>query len=340
MTVTEPLRFALIGAGSIAQTHFQAFANTSKGRLTAIVDVREETARSTAEALHCAAFTSVEALLESNSVEAAIVCTPPSTHETICHQLARGGIHILCEKPFAITSKAARAMVDVAQQHAVVLTMASKFRYVNDMVYAKQLLSSGVLGEVLLFENTFAGKVDMSRRWNSDPAWSGGGVLIDNGTHSVDIVRYLFGPVQAIQTTEGVRVQGLAVEDTVRVHLKTQSGALGAIDLSWSINKQTPWYCSIYGTEGTVLVGWSESKYKRASDQDWIVFGTGYNKVQAFTDQLVNFCDAVLGAANLIITAEDALASVSVIESSYESLRRDDWIAIRPSTPSSVTVPS
>jgi predicted dehydrogenase len=168
----------------------------------------------------------------------------------------------------------------------------------------------------------------MSRRWNSVLAISGGGVLIDNGTHSVDIIRYLLGPISSIQTLEGRRVQKLPVEDTVRIHAKTVTGTLAAVDLSWSINKQTPWFVSIYGTEGTVLVGWGESKYKRDADKEWTVFGKGYNKVQAFTDQIQNFCKAIQGTESLLITSEDALASVDAIETAYESLRRDHWVAV------------
>jgi predicted dehydrogenase len=223
-------------------------------------------------------------------------------------------------------------MIRNANESGTIFTMASKFRYVADMIYAKQLITSGILGEILLFENTFAGHVDMSRRWNSIPEISGGGVLIDNGTHSVDIIRYLLGPIQSIQTLEGRRVQNLPVEDTVRIHAKTVTGTLAAVDLSWSINKQTPWFVSIYGTDGTALVGWGESKYKRDSDKEWTVFGKGYNKVQAFTDQIHNFCKAIHGAESLLITSEDALASVDAIETAYESLRRDDWVTV-PSDP-------
>jgi predicted dehydrogenase len=206
--------------------------------------------------------------------------------------------------------------------------MASKFRYVNDMIVAKQLVTSGILGDILLFENTFAGHVDMTKRWNSNPAISGGGVLIDNGTHSIDIVRYLLGPLESIQVIEGKRSQAIAVEDTVRIHAKTVEGTLAAIDLSWSINKQTPWYVSIYGTQGTVLIGWKESKYKRSTDQEWTVFGAGYDKSQAFASQLSNFCKAIDGQEPLLITSDDAIASAYTMDRAYESLRKDDWIAV------------
>ena len=324
----SPLTFALIGAGGIAQTHLQAFAKTNLAKLAAVVDVRLESAKAVAAAMQCKAFKEIGAIPETLGIEAAIVCTPPSTHPEICEQLARRGIHVLCEKPVATDLAAAIKMIETAAEAGTMFTMASKFRYVDDMIYAKQLIASGVLGDILLFENTFAGHVDMTKRWNSNPAVSGGGVLIDNGTHSVDIVRYLLGPIHAIQTIEGRRFQDISVEDTVRIHAKTVHGTLAAMDLSWSINKQTPWYASIYGTQGTVLVGWKESKYKRSVDTDWTVFGTGYDKVQAFTRQLNNFCNAIHGIEPLLITSEDAIASSDAIQQAYESLRKDDWIVL------------
>jgi predicted dehydrogenase len=328
----SPLTFALIGAGGIAQTHLQAFTKTNLAKLGAVVDVRTDAAEAVAAAMHCQAFADVDSIPESMQIDAAIVCTPPSTHPAICRTLAKRGVHVLCEKPIAIDLKSAIEMIETAQSENTLFTMASKFRYVDDMVYAKQLITSGVLGDILLFENTFAGHVDMTKRWNSNPAVSGGGVLIDNGTHSVDIVRYLLGPIESIQTIEGKRSQDIPVEDTVRIHAKTSSGALAAMDLSWSINKQTPWYASIYGTQGTVLVGWKESKYKRTVDTDWTVFGKGYDKVQAFTSQLNNFCNAIHGIEPLLITSEDAIASSEAIQRAYESLQNDDWISVVPPT--------
>lgn len=324
----QPLRFAIVGAGGIAQTHLQAFATTSLSKLVAIVDVRRDAAEAMAATQHCEAFQDVTSMLKSVKIDAAIVCTPPTTHPELCSELAEAGVHVLCEKPIAISRKTAEQMIEKAAKHQTILTMASKFRYVADMVFAKQLIMSGVLGDIALLENTFTGHVDMRRRWNSNPDISGGGVIMDNGTHSVDIVRYLLGPIETIQAIEGKKIQDLTVEDTARIHAKTADGVLAAMDLSWSFHKQTPWYVSVYGTNGTVLVGWGESKYRRDSDKDWNVFGKGYNKVQAFTDQIDNFGRAIRGIEPLLITSDDAMASVEAVEAAYDSLRRDDWVRI------------
>jgi len=102
-------------------------------------------------------------------------------------------------------------------------------------------------------------------------------------------------------------------------------GVMGAADLSWSIDKELETFLRIYGSEGTVLVGWKESRYRRRGARDWHVFGSGYDKIQAFRDQLRNFCEAVEGTANLIVTPRDALASVEVIAAAYAALQNTRW---------------
>ncbi len=322
------LRLGLIGAGAISQSYVQALRGCDIARITAVADVRPQAAKALAESIGCAVYDSHEKLAKDGGVEAVIVCTPPNTHPAICHSFFAHGIGVLCEKPLSIESGDAAKMIEAAAAKGVIFTMASKFRYVDDVIRAKSLVASGVLGEIVLFENAFTSRVDMSRRWNSDPAVAGGGVLIDNGTHSVDIVRYFLGPIEAVAAVEGKRIQGLGVEDTARLFVRTQSGVLGSIDLSWSLNKDLESYIDIYGSNGTIRVGWRESKYRPLSSQDWIVFGSGYDKVQAFRRQVENFCAAVRGEENLLINPGDALASVQVIEAAYKSTRRDDWVPV------------
>lgn len=326
---TEPVKVALVGAGGIAQSYAQAFENHPEAKLVAVADVRPDAAGALAERFACPAFPSYRALLaEGLALDAAVVCTPPDSHEEITTALVRGGLHVLCEKPFALTPASARRMAAAAEQAGVLLTMGSKFRYVEDVIKARSLVASGVIGEVVLFENAFTARVDMSKRWNSNPAVAGGGVLIDNGTHSVDVMRYFFGPLAEVHAVEGKRVQGLAVEDTARVFVRSASGVMGSVDLSWSLNKELDWYLNIYGSQGTIQVGWKQSKYRQTSAPDWVVFGSGYNKLQAFRSQVTNFARAIRGSEPLLITTEDALASVDVIEAAYQSLRAVPWTGV------------
>jgi predicted dehydrogenase len=326
----DKLRFGLVGAGGIAQAYVKALGTCESAELVAVVDTRHDAARRLAAQADCESFDSCEALAERGLVDAVVVCTPPVTHPDVSLFFVERGVHVLCEKPLSINSASARAMLGAARSAGVRLTMASKFRYVEDVIRAKEIVSSGILGEIVLFENAFTSRVDMTERWNSNPSISGGGVLIDNGTHSVDLMRYFLGPLADVQVVEGKRNQGLDVEETVRIFVRSAAGVMGNIDLSWSINKELDNYISIYGSRGTIQVGWRESKYRQGG-ADWIVFGKGYDKVQAFRSQIENFARTIAGKETLLITAEDALASVEVIEAAYAALRRSRWTVVQGS---------
>jgi predicted dehydrogenase len=326
--MSERLRFGLVGAGAIAQAYAQAFATSKEAELVAVADVSEPAARTMADAYGCKPFTSYRAMANAVKLDAVIVCTPPIVHTEICVYFLQKKVPVLCEKPLATNGVSARTIIDAAKRAGVKFTMASKFRYVEDVIKAKAIVTAGLLGDIVLFENAFTSRVDMANRWNARPEISGGGVLIDNGTHSVDLVRYFLGPVADVQVVEGKRSQGLTVEDTVRIFVRSTTGVLGSIDLSWSINKEQDSYINIYGSQGTLWIGWKESKYRQSGARDWVVFGKGYNKVQAFRSNIDNFAKAIRGEEALLISAEEALASVDVIEAAYADLRRNHWVAV------------
>ena len=322
--------FVIVGAGGISKSYAQAFAQGLPFRLVGVADIRLEAAREVAAMLGADAYDDVDKMVHDLHPTAAIVCTPPSTHPDICVRLMEQGVHVLCEKPLAISTEEAIRMADTAERCHVTFSMGSKFRFVADVQKAREIIDSGILGDIILYENTFAGFCDMSQRWNSQPEISGGGVLIDNGTHSVDILRYLLGNITELQVVEGRRIQKLPVEDTALLFARTESGAMGNIDLSWSLNKVRADFVSIYGSKGTLSVGWKESKYKLAEQKDWTIFGNGYDKVAAFGNQIRNFGAAICGTEKLIITPEDAVASVRVIETAYAALQTEQWHDVIP----------
>ena len=322
------LRFGLIGAGRIAETYVQAFAGQERARIAAVADVRPEAAFALAGRLGCPAFASHKAMSLACPLDAVVVCTPPASHPDVALHFLRRRVHVLCEKPLSIDSHSARLMAHVARRTGAVLAMASKFRYVEDVVRARNLIAAGTIGDVVQAENSFTSRIDMSARWSSDPALSGGGVLIDNGTHSVDLLRCFLGPLVEVQVVEGPRSQGLAVEETVRLFVRNAAGALGSVDLSWSLGKEAASYLTLFGTEGVLHLGWRESLYRRTGDPAWVRFGTGYDKLQAFRAQIENFVGTILGEEELRITMDDALASVEVIEAGYRALHGSRWTAV------------
>jgi predicted dehydrogenase len=332
------LRFGLVGAGRIAQSYVQAFQEAPNASLTGVADVNVSAASTLAAQGGCRAFESHLELAESGQVDAVIVAAPPNVHGPISIDFLQRGIPVLCEKPVSTDLETARLIRKTARDRHVLFTMASKFRYVEDVVRARNIVNSGVLGDVVLFENTFMSFVDMAQRWNSDRRISGGGVFIDNGTHSVDIMRYFIGPLDMIHAVEGPDIQGLPVEETVHITARSCDGAIGRMDLSWSINKQCDDYISIYGSEGTLRVGWKGSFYRQQRSAQWVQFGNGYDKVQAFREQIANFSAAIQGLEELLIDADDAVASVEVIQAGYKALATDSWTPIPADEP--VVVPS
>lgn len=323
--VTTPFRFGLIGAGRIAQTYLTACRQIPEIELAAVSDSAPGVAAAAAEAFGGRAYESYEALLAADRLDGVAICTPPVTHREIALACLQAGLHVLVEKPIALAADDVRTMLAESAARQRVLMMASKFRYVDDIATARALIRAGILGTVVHYENTFASWLDVTQRWNADPKVAGGGVLIDNGSHSVDIVRYLLGPLHEVLAYHGPRVQPIEVEDTSHITFRTGSGVVGTIDLSWSIQKERESYIEVFGTEGMLAIGWRTSRYRQTRAASWVTFGKGYDKLQAFTAQLRNFVGACRGREAPLITGEDALASVLAIEAGYASARTGSW---------------
>ena len=215
--MAEPTRVVLIGLGGIAQAYLQALRQVPELELTSAIDVYRPRAEAAIGDSGARTFDSVDAMLAEAPCDAALVLTPPNTHEALSIRLLQAGVHVLCEKPLTTSTQSAMRMLQAAAASRRLLMMGSKFRYTPDVAAAHRLLRDGVCGDVVMYENVFCSHVDMTSRWNSRLTVAGGGVLIDNGCHSVDVARFLLGPIARVQAQFGRRAQPIEVEDTAQI---------------------------------------------------------------------------------------------------------------------------
>ncbi len=301
--------------------------------LSAVVDENKEAARAFGMSFDCPFYTSiVDYLAGGHFADCGVICTPPSRHAEIAIPLMQRGTNVLCEIPFAPDSAAANKMIDVSRDFGVHLMMGSRFRYITDIIHARGLIQSGILGRILVFEIDFRDVVENNnhKRFLSDDGY--GGVLMDGGIHAIDLARYFFGPLLRIRAEEAQRHQFQDVEDTVKLDMRTKSGAIGTAQLSWTIKNACDDYIRIYGTQGILCIGWKKSMYRLNGVVDWIKFGEGYSTLESMTRQMENLIDAVTGEGIPEITADDGRESVRALEAAYQSLQTGNWIHLHPAS--------
>ena len=199
---TRRARLAIAGAGAIAGSYVPVFAGSSQAELVAVCDTDHERARGLADPLGIPAFASHSRTAANRRSR--------RHHRLHAADLSYGA----CRR--CVARGRARPVREAADHRRLLrrggcsrrpkapadLTMASKFRFAADIVRAKELVASGTIGTVVRVENAFVSDIDMTRRWNSHVPVSGGGVLIDNGTHLVDILRFLLGPLVCAYAVE------------------------------------------------------------------------------------------------------------------------------------------
>ncbi len=331
MTITggngDGARVGLIGAGRIGRAHAEAAAGLDGAALVAVADVDSERAAAVATH-HGAEVLDIEKMADRHRLDLVVVAAPPVSHPALVEPLLRGGVPVLCEKPLAVSPAAAHALADLAAHTGTPLTMAAKFRFVADVARGRWLIGTGLLGDLLKIEVSFASRVDMTSRWNADPVVSGGGVLIDNATHGVDLVRYLAGEIVEVQAMAGRNGQTLRVEDSATLLARTAQGALAQVDVTWSFRRLSSTYLAVYGTRGTVELGWQGGHAVTAASPEPYEFGSGYRKIDSLRTNLAAVLAGLAAGDPLPVTAADAVAVAEVIDAGYASLRDGGWVPV------------
>jgi predicted dehydrogenase len=314
---------AIVGCGAIAKSHAAAIEELDGLELAAVVDTDPQALALAESEFGARGYASVEALLAEagryGGIEAACVCTPPASHRSIAEALFGSAVDVLSEKPLATSIADARAMLESAGRAGRSLHVSDKFRHVADLVEAGERLRAGEIGDPMHYAVSFCAPVDVRGRWPSDPARSGGGVLMDNGPHAFDVLSHVLdAPIEDLSAVFGEPKLAPPVEDTAQLMFRTESGTTGRIELSWIYFTKDLDYLVVQGEEGTIRVGWTGGQLRRHGDREWTAFGSGYNKGAAFRGVWSTF----LGGASESKRAVEGVSALDWIASAYENRDR------------------
>ena len=329
-TMSMSINWGILGAGKIAERQMvSAIAQAPGQRLAAVMKRDRGQAQRFAEQHGVPRFyDTVDGLLADQEINAVYVATPPHLHADQAIQAANAGKHVLCEKPLALTSGQARAMIDACHANGVQLMVCYYQRYNTRHQQIKQLLAAGAIGQVTAARLNFSDYFPPTPGyWHHDPAISGGGPLMDLGVHCIDLLRYLCGEVTTVTAFIDTLAAPSAVDDTATLLLKLANGAQAVITSHWSTANFEPQQSNgleIHGTLGTIQAAPISSKdssgtlrlLTAAGVQDFSVVPGG---VRPHVALLTAFANALANNTPTPIPGEEGLAGLQVIEAAYQS---------------------
>ncbi len=347
------LGVAIVGLGMIATTHAEALAAIPRARLVGVFDAVRDPVQAFASRYGVRPYASLDELLDDTDVDIVIVCTPHPTHAAIAIRSAVGGRHVLVEKPLAPTLSDCDAMIDAAAKAGVQLGVVSQRRWYPPIQRVHEAITQGRIGDPILAEVTLLGWRDEAyyrmAPWRGTWAGEGGGVMVNQASHHLDLLHWLMGPVEEVYGHwANMSHPSIEVEDTAVAVLRFASGALGTIVLSnaqkpglygrihihgrngASVGVQTetgsafvagvttsiePAFNDVWtipGEEG-LLAGWQADDRREADAIDPL---THYHRLQ-----VADFVDAVADGREPLVSGEDGRSAVELFTAVYEAQR-------------------
>lgn len=250
------IRYGLVGCGAIYRTHADALSQIDGAKLAAVFDLIPERVSLAAETYNCAVAADLASLCEQ--ADAVIVCTPSGLHSEIGIQVAQAGKHVLVEKPIDTTLAKAQGLVDAAKQAGVKLGTISQHRFSNAVQRTRDALQSGELGTPLAGDayikwyrtQAYYDSGDWRGTWELD----GGGCLINQGVHMIDMIQWIMGGVKSVQAQVRTSAHNIEVEDIAQALVEYRNGAIGLIYGSTSFYPGLAERLEVHGKHGTVIL--------------------------------------------------------------------------------------
>lgn len=330
------IRYAVIGQGYIAQgAVLPAFAHARKNsELVALIsdDPLKLKKLSRDYGVECiAGYDEYDALMSSGDIDAVYIALPNHMHLDYTLRAARAGVHVLCEKPMAVTEAECEQMVRTCKKQGVKLMIAYRLHFEKANLTAVEIVKSGKLGEPRIFNSTFTMQVRDADNIRLREE-TGGGVLYDIGVYCINAARYLFRDepteVFAVTARNGER-RFRAVEEMASVIMRFPDDRLATFTCSFGAAKASAY--EIVGTRGSLRVA---PAYGYAEDLKHIVTIDGKSRERVFPQrdqfapQLLYFSDCILDDREPEPSGQEGRIDVRIVNALYQSAKTGQVVAL------------
>ncbi|CAG7618730.1 Gfo/Idh/MocA family protein [Paenibacillus allorhizosphaerae] len=327
MAGNNKIRFAIVGCGAISSAHFTGIERAEEAELVAVCDADPNRAEQHAQRYNVRKYTDYGKLLADPDVDVVCLATPSGVHPQQTIMAAQAGKHIVCEKPIAIRLDDVERMISACAEAGVQLATIFPRRVSPAAIYVKRLLDDGKLGKLSLC----SGYVKFYRSqayydsagWRGTWAMDGGGAMMNQGIHTIDLLQWLAGPVRSLFGYARPVLRNIEVEDTAVVSLQFQSGALGSIEATTTAHKQPDHRIIIHGDRGTVeLTGDEVTALAIDGEQLELPQFAPFQVVPDGHAVLIrDMALAIRDRRRPMITGEDGRHALEIILGTYESER-------------------
>jgi UDP-N-acetyl-2-amino-2-deoxyglucuronate dehydrogenase len=356
-----PYGFGIIGCGMIARFHAKALADVKGAKLVACFDAIPAAVEKFSAETGCKGYTKLADMLADPAVDVVTIGTPSGAHMEPAVQAAKAGKHVIVEKPLEITLKRCDAIIDACEKNKVKLCTVFPSRFHNSSQELKKAIDGDRFGRLTIGDSIV--KWFRTQQYYDSGAWrgtwklDGGGALMNQAIHSVDLLTWLMGPVVEVTAQTGTLAhERISVEDVTVATVKFANGALGIIEASTAVYPGYLKRIEIHGSEGTVVIEeedikvWDFAKKQKRDEavhkqmQEHRSTGGGASDPSAIghhghAKQFADLLDAVKKNRPASVDGHEGRRSVEIILAIYKSaetgktvklpLRSDPTLAAR-----------
>lgn len=343
----KEFNIGLVGCGTIADTHAEAIAETEYGRLISAFSRTESNLATFCNKFEVKGYSDYQKFLADGDLDVVVVCTPSGTHLDYGEKAAEAGKHLIIEKPIEVSLDRARRLIGRCQKNEVKLAVIYQNRFVEDVKKLKSIIDEGALGKIVMVDASVKWFRDQkyydSAGWRGTLSLDGGGAVINQAIHTVDLLLWLCGEVESLQaykdTLTHKRIEG---EDNAVASLRFKNGAIGVFKASTSIVPPQNRAIEIHAENGTAHLDGDRLKLRGTDLNDdeetkteessgagasSPMAGMSKNNHKKQYDQIL---PAFLNDNKPVVSGEDSLKSLAFVEGLY--LSADEKRAVYPDT--------